>query len=349
MGYPWINQATGDLELTVVDDVGQTTAETGARALFANKKVRVIRAQASIAQLDKLADDVTRLGAKDAPDYDLIWKTEPNQRDNLVVITISKGSPELAAALADRFGTSLIAVRVQENPQASTGSRDSDAPAFKGGAKISTPGFLCTAGFAWTTGSVNAMLTAAHCVPGGGEVSYPNYSHAGTVNDDAEENWNSGVGTVYYTGQSVYRGDVALIRYSYATAPYIFSGAAGAGTFTGVADMFSRRSQFGDSACDNGYVHGLWCGVVAATGLNVKYFLSEGQPWVRNVVEDDAPGWDCPGHGDSGSPIYFIKDDGNVRAKGIFSGFAFLGVACSVWYTDIWDSWTALPGVLKHL
>lgn len=38
------------------------------------------------------------------------------------------------------------------------------------------------------------------------------FSNVGNVTANSEENWDSVHGTQYYTGQSTYRGDVALIR-----------------------------------------------------------------------------------------------------------------------------------------
>ena len=194
------------------------------------------------------------------------------------------------------------------------------------------------------------MLTAAHCISSGGNASYPNYPNVGTVASGSEENWSPVYGTQYYTGQSVYRGDVALIRYtSLSSGPYIYSGAPHTSTHSGVAAMASRKAQLGDSACINGVVTGLWCGTVTATGSNIWYAGDGPNVWARNVDESFAFGSLCPTHGDSGAPVYRTRDDGNVVALGVWSGSLPTGLTCYAFFTDIRDSWTALPGYLKVL
>ena len=79
------------------------------------------------------------------------------------------------------------------------------------------------------------MLTAAQCISTGGSASYPNYPNVGSVASGSRENWSNSTGTQYFTGQSVYRGDVALIQYSSrSSGPYIYSGAPGTSTTSGV-------------------------------------------------------------------------------------------------------------------
>jgi hypothetical protein len=83
------------------------------------------------------------------------------------------------------------------------------------------------------------------------------------------------------------------------------------------------------------------------SGDTIHYIGDPGQPWARNVASAIAAGPNCPVLGDSGAPAYKVRNDGKIVALGIFSGFFFSGVQCSVFFTDIRDSWVALPGNLK--
>ncbi len=286
------------------------------------------------------------------PDADLIYRTEPDQQNNRIIITVSDSSDPLMSTLAARFGTELIAVRVKgPQPQASSLSRDVDYSAFWGGARFTTASTMCTTGFAWNVGSgVSGMLTAAHCASTGGNVYTAAYTGAvGSVRSGSEENWLTGSGTQYYTGQSVYRGDVALIRYtsSYSSAPYIYTGGNSDSTHRTVAQMNSTWPQIGQSVCSSGITTNSWCGMVTDTGVNQWYILDGLGVWARHVVVAEALGPNCPIHGDSGSPMFQTRSDGKVKALGVLSGSAPIGVACEVYFTDIWDSYYGLPGTLK--
>ena len=132
LGYPWVEPDTGTLELAAANATG-TAILVSAKATAAMSAVptRVTTAKASMAKLDEIADAVTRLNAQGVPDAGLIYRTEPDQRDDLIVITVSSLSETLMTALASKFGTSLIAVRVRplDDWVASSNSRASDAPA----------------------------------------------------------------------------------------------------------------------------------------------------------------------------------------------------------------------------
>lgn len=350
MGYPWIDLDSKTLELSAINERGEKAALLAEASLpAAGLTTRVTRAQASIARLDEIADDATRLIEAGVPHAALVWMTEPDQKNNRVVITVDELNAELMSALASRFGTDLIAVRVREGGPAAAANRDDDSPPFWGGALWSSPDWNCTTGFAWNVGGgVSGMLTAAHCISAGGNASYPSYTNAGSVRSGYEENWSDTNGTQYYTGQSVYRGDVALIRYySYGSGPYIYSGAPHTSTYRAVAAMNSRWSQVGDAACVNGVTTGEWCGMVVATGVNRWYVVNGWDVWARHVVEADAGGNTCPTHGDSGGPVYRKRSDGKVTAVGVLSGSVPLVLACAAYFTDIWDSYYGLPGTLK--
>jgi hypothetical protein len=68
MGYPWIDVAAGTLELRAVNDRGRQAALAAQANLpTAGLTVQVTTTQASIARLDQIADDVTRLAAAGVP------------------------------------------------------------------------------------------------------------------------------------------------------------------------------------------------------------------------------------------------------------------------------------------
>ncbi len=164
----------------------------------------------------------------------------------------------------------------------------------------------------------------------------------------AEENWSDSNGTQYYTGQSVYRGDVALIRYdSYSSAGYAYTGAAHTSTNSKVAGMFSRWAQYRDPICDNGVVTGEWCGTVRNVGVDIWYLVNGFNVWARHVDVAMAGGPTCPTHGDSGSPLYHRRSDGRIDAMGILSGSLPTGIECDIYFTDIRDAYYGLPGTIK--
>jgi hypothetical protein len=351
LGYPLTGATGGTFLIPVTNAQGAALVRDAQLpgTLASAHTVSSIPAHASIARLTEVANEVTALSEMDVPDADLLWKTEPDQINGRIIVTVRQESPALFAALSQRYGD-LVAVRIEDGEPELAYNRDDDSPGFYGGAYWESSAWACTTGFAWQTSANYAMLTAAHCISNGGTASWPRYPNAGFVNSGSEENWQDGVGTRYYTGQSTYRGDVALIRLtSYHTAPYIYNGDAHTGTHTGVKRMAPRRREGGDAVCINGVTTGGWCGAVTVTGENVHYILDPGMPWVRNVSEADAIGWSCPTHGDSGAPVYVNRDDGLVDAAGIFSGMASFGFACEAFFTDIYDAYYGLPGSIIHV
>lgn len=237
-GYPRSAADHKSFELAIATNKGAALLnDVATNQLASGFSVSSVPARASIRQVTDLANEIIDFGRDGVAGGELIWKTEPDQINNRVIVTVYKRDSGLFATLAERYGD-LIAVRIEDAGFADSHvNRDSDAPAFWGGAYwASSTGKGCSTGFAWSTGSGSAMITAAHCISTGGTASYPNYPNAGTVASASEENWQDTVGTRYYTGQSTYRGDVALIRYSgYGSAPYIYNGIPGTSTHTAVA------------------------------------------------------------------------------------------------------------------
>jgi hypothetical protein len=310
------------------------------------------RSSRSIADLERLADDLTRLDPTEFPDSSLVWMTEPDHRNNRIIVTISDPSEPLLKALAARFGTTDLAVRIEAMPKSGPTDRDHDTPPFYGGASITTPDGGCTAGFAWTaSGSGGEMLTAGHCFSGGGYVSYPNYINVGSVASGTEENWSDTYGTRYFPGQTTYRGDVAMIRYPAQNSNYyVYDGAIHTSTSHKVVGMNVGYLMATDRLYVNGAFGGQRKGIVQATGQNVLYNVAGPNVWARNVAEiqPEAPG-NCPIPGDSGGPAYTRNADGTLVAMGIHSGRSdFRGGGCVGWLTDIRDAWYGLPGTLKY-
>ncbi len=260
------------------------------------------------------------------------------------MVTLSKDDVRLVNELANRYGDSFE-VRIEENPRAGSTNRDNDYTPFWGGARIQVPVGQCTTGFAWEVGSVQAMLTAAHCAPGGGAVSYTAYPSAGWIQAGYEENWSASLGTQPYTGQSAYLGDVALIRYlATQSAPKIYDGPPASLQHEDVTALAFRRREVNDVVYYNGYATGGHNAEVALVRTSVNYSDDGPNVWARGVVM--AIGG-CPDHGDSGAPPVKYRSDGTVSALGILSGRANLVMTCYVFFTDIYDVLDGLPGNLS--
>ncbi len=350
MGYPWLDTATNVLTFAPTTGRGESLAVAATTAATTGSVSRSIQpAQASIARLSNIADLVTRLNAKGVAHADLIWKTSPDEEHNRTIITVSALNSDLMSTLATSFGTNLIAVRIDPHKlMASSDTRSRDTSPFWGGANVYVPAGQCSTGFPWNVGGgVYGMLTAGHCAPTGGTVSnaayYPNTW--GTVTSGSEENWQTGSGTAYYNGQSTYRGDVSLIRIDHGATSQaeIYTND---GTTSRIVGAMSGWVGLGNSVCFSGNVTNYWCGMVTETGVNMWYAGDGVNVWARNVDDASAVGATCPTHGDSGGPVYQWRSDGRAIAQGILSGSAPEILACDMFFTDINNSYIALPGYL---
>ena len=342
-GYPWIDPASGTLELSAA--TSKATALLAATPEIGQSGV-IRDVPLSFGQLEEIKHEVTTLAAAGVADADLIYQTAPDHKSNRIVITMSAMSERLLKTLASRYGTEAIAVQIDpDHRMASSGSRQTDSSPFWGGASINVPVGGCTSGFPWYASGVYAMLTAAHCAPSGGSVATLSQS-MGTVTSASEENWSTSNGTEYYTGQSTYRGDVALVRIPSpkSSGAAIYRGASDSSTFSIVKSMWSRSPVVGDSFYTGGSVSGeLGSWSVTLIGMD-KWYVGDGfNVWARNVTEGSRSG-SCIQHGDSGGPV-FTTTTGGVSAKGIISGMGFTG--CYVYFTDIRLSYFGLPGSLR--
>jgi hypothetical protein len=346
VGYPWIDPASNTLELSAATDTGTTLLSAVQDAVLGPHRIRDV--SFSYAQLEEIKHEVTTLAVAGVTDAELIYETAPDHLNNRVIITVSRLSEDLLKELAARYGTEAIAVRIDpDNLMAGSASRQTDVSPFYGGARINIPGGgWCSDGFPWyILGTTYQMLTAGHCVPNGGSVSTPS-SAMGLVTSSQEENWSTTYGTQYFTGQSVYRGDLALIRISFPmrSDPFIYRGSATSGTYSTVKSMWSRSPVVGDSF----YTGGARTGELSAWTVTVvhmdKWYVADGlNVWARNITEGSRSGT-CIDHGDSGGSVFTLTT-GGVAAKGIISGMGWLG--CYVYFTDIREADYGLPGQLR--
>lgn len=310
-----------------------------------SQKSAVRHVQFSYGQLENFKHAITFLAEDGVPDAGLIFQTAPDHLNNRIIVSVSAPSEVLFAELAKRYGTDAIAIRIDNTDgPASAASRQADTSPFWGGAKITTPGQIgCSDSFAWTVSTTaDSMLTAAHCIASGGAVSTPAMA-MGSVTSGSGENWSTTTGTTYYTGQSTYRGDVALIRITspMKSAAKVYVGPATSISGKGVKSWRTRYSVVGDVV----YVSGATTGetgpfTVTAVGVD-RLYTDNNFVWVRNITESYKTGGTCPTHGDSGGSVYSLVATG-VTAAGTYSGFGIS--VCTAFFTDIYRSFLGLPG-----
>ena len=344
LGYPWFDRSNGSV---VIDSATARGNDLIAQFRGSHRFVTPLRGRQvknSFKSLEKIKNE-----AIDAPipDSDAVFMTGPDPDQNRIMIFISRKSDSLLEELAKRYGTEAIAVRYVPGVTSTGDGRDNDTSPFYGGAQISAPAGSCSTGFSWRNSGASMMLTAGHCTPSGGDISTPS-EYIGYVSPGSRENWNKGTGTVYLSGQSTYRGDLALAAAASgkATSPLIYRGGPGSYSTAYVGEMWSRRPASGDKYCNGGYKTGEKCNwTVYATGYTFKH--SDGEV-ARNVVRsfwrNDGV---CAVGGDSGGPVYTVRSDGKVAAKGIHHGHSSSSVSgCMDVFTDIWEAYYGLPGNL---
>lgn len=376
LGYPWADTASGTLVMTVTGTAGTQLAERwiASGAAHPNPKVgllprplvpaRLRTASLSYAALEGIKNDATRLVQVGLPDADAIYEAAPDWEHNRVVLTLSRQSDALMNALAARYGTTAIAVRVAPRPFTlpQQGSRTQDRSYFWGGAIINTGAHGCSSGFSWTSGSVDYMLTAAHCAPNGStlvtttDANFNVVDQMGSITSGTRENWTDGVGTVYFPGDGTYRGDVALVQ--------MFSGKyGGAAMYSGaypnqtaatiVRSMWTTVPVSGQQFCTSGSNTYAICGW-SVNSVRTNYQFSSGE-WGYNVTKALKTSGTSTNGGDSGGPVYTVNGDGTIQAKGIHSGGtvgpstcgALWWQNCIVIFTDILLPYQYFPGWLK--
>lgn len=360
-GYPYADATAGTLVIRTIDGTGDTAARAWVAAgssVASGVKTRTLPrptvparfaiTDRSYADLERIIDDATRVEQARVPDADAIYRLEPDYESNRVTVVVSRSSSALEAALLARYGSTSIVIRVVPTPALPrAATRNADYNPFLGGATLHSPMGDCTSGFPWTNISYEYMLTAGHCGPNGG--SYSAAVPMGTGYPGTGENWDTGVGTVYFSGQSVYRGDLALVVMSGSQygEPKVYYRGTTDSYYRTVREMWSRSPLLYDRFCTDGGVSLEVCGwQVLGVAITIKY---KDGTWARRVSYGMRPKGtgNCIQNGDSGGPVYTIRADSAVAAKGIISAELQDLNYCYVYFTDIWDAYYGLPGVLK--
>jgi hypothetical protein len=353
-GWPFID-GTGNLVLSVARPSADALARSWAPRDQAAKTVaRRTRAVAySMTQLEAIADDLTRIVRQKSglPDLDLVYQWGPDVESNKIAIQIDRASDPLLFALAARYDTRAVAVRVERNPGWHLVSRNSDSAPFWGGALIlhyPQMNFGCTDAFSMDIPSGYGMLTAGHC--------WPTQSTPGTVTTPVatigtvylgETNYSTTTGTVVLPGQSQTRGDIALIR---VTDPrgaqgYIYRGGVDSSSFGPVKGWWGWAT-IGDQFCAGGTSTGEQCGW---TVYNLRQRHFDAGLIVEPLTDGKRDWWNggCLLGGDSGGPAYTVREpDGGVFAKGVLNlaGGCDAAQTRTVAITEIQDALAALPG-----
>lgn len=363
LGYPWVDVAAGTLIVSVVNDSGRATiAEWLARGATArgpkptvlaapSVPVRIRYVKDSFADLNSTLNDSSHLSRSGLPDSKAVWAGAPDYENNRVVITVDRRSDALVTALATRYGTRRIAVRIDPaRPRVVTLSRNADMNPFWGGARILTPqgsGTYCTSGFSWWDNSYSYMLTAGHCGPEGGAYSTP-IQFMGNVWPSSHENWSQAVGTeflTFYPNDHVYRGDISLIQLSGTqSAGRIYRGGYDSGTSSVVKEMWWGAPTPGDRFCTGGHMSGEQCDwVVGSIRGHIDY---GGGRIGRGVTSASNQAGGCLMEGDSGGPVYTVRADGHIAAKGIISAIQLFNCS-TMYFTDLDLAYYGIPGWLK--
>jgi hypothetical protein len=108
LGYPWFDPATGEMVLSAVTPRGRNLIE--AAGITTPHRIRSVAHGA--AELRRIQDDATLLGAQGVPDAELVYATVPDWRDNRVMIVIKSMSQPLLDALTARYPADALAVQV---------------------------------------------------------------------------------------------------------------------------------------------------------------------------------------------------------------------------------------------
>jgi hypothetical protein len=347
-GYPFVDRNSGVVVVT------PATARTRAQVAGLASRMRArnapeleVRSQTprhSRADLDRLMDAV--IGKQ--PEGLTVVASYPDPENDRIVAEVTKLDDRFLSRVSRLAGPSALAVRVVEDVASKPAARETDTSPFYGGSNIDG----CTSGFPWHYGAVEMMLTAGHCYPNGGSVSTPS-SSMGAVTTAMEENWNTDTGTVYMTGETVYRGDLALVRITSpkTSAPYIYTGGQNSSSSRSVAGKWSRSPASGDKYCTGGRMSGEQC------NWTVKWSAPGNYTYIGGVARHVWKGEKrdrCIIGGDSGGPVYTVDSSGGIVAKGIISGATgygggdnFAGAlegACVNIFTDIWDAYRSMPG-----
>lgn len=126
-GFPWPNPDTGEIEVRIAGASGEAIARewiAGNAKRPGPKPMDIRRPEVPVkfTTVDRSFRQLTDIqhGAVPAtglPDGDAIWSTGSDRRRNATVITMDRLSDPLLRALASRYGTAAIVIRVEPNPR----------------------------------------------------------------------------------------------------------------------------------------------------------------------------------------------------------------------------------------
>lgn len=270
---------------------------------------------------------------------------------NRVLVKATTVTEEMRTALASRYAPDQLALLLTDEQPPELLSRASDTSPFWGGsvATTSTGGstrWHCTIGFPWTYNGADYFITAGHCTGLNTYTWMPRYGTdiVGVVRKDG---WNNNTGSVKIDGQSYNTGDVSLVQlfYSYQAGYSIYVGGPRSTVSRTIGGVASKRAKKGDKVCAGGSVTGELCGWKVTDGsTDVRY---RDGTLARNVVYATKTET-CAAMGDSGGPIYTVRSNGMVTARGVLSGGGRSGSKCSLIFSDIRVAEKSFPGGVKH-
>ena len=114
-GYPWLLSATEEVVLRAASARGEALArewiDSGTEV-----RVRLERVDRSIEQLEHIQHAVGP-GLAAIPGSNRIWQSGPDAEHNRIVYVTDRVSDAMLRALAARFGTEALAVRIERNPR----------------------------------------------------------------------------------------------------------------------------------------------------------------------------------------------------------------------------------------
>ncbi|MBK3572960.1 hypothetical protein JHN63_03795 [Streptomyces sp. MBT65] len=178
-----------------------------------------------------------------------------------------------------------------------------------------------------------------------------------TVGFVDHDNWGNGRGSTKLSGQNYYSGDLSLIEVianKYDVSARIYKKES---VLRRVANRWTTRSKKGEKFCTGGARSSEVCGwKVTETKKRVKY--GDGTV-AQNMTVAQKNSGSCVISADSGGPVYTVKSNGSVYAKGTISAGgcatrtddgecsdAWDG-KCTVVFADIALAEKALPGGVK--
>jgi hypothetical protein len=351
-GYPFVDRTTGAVVITVASADGATAAlQLQSDVVRANRAIKVeVRSVAhSRAALERIMDEVIGPQSEGI----VVRASYPDPENDRIIVETGSPAEAFLRRLGSTYSASSIAVRVIDDATKSwPSSRGSDSSPFWGGALINPRG--CSSGFSWHYGSTQMMLTAGHCAPTGEAIVWTPAANMGSVTSGTEESWNTGVGTVYMGPDTTYRGDLALIRLfdQRSSAPVIYRGGPSSNTGATVGERWNRSPYASDEYCTGGRVSGEVCGWLVGWYAPGNYYYDNGETAKRVWLGQKYGA--CSQGGDSGGPVYTVRSDGKIAAKGIISGAGGFGGSdsyatwpeemCRSVFTDIYDAYYGFPG-----